>query len=175
MNPQLRSLLIFCGFLGLAPVLHAESQSHQDKVIQDIADELHSAPSWRGMDPDRDGPKLVAIMDKTRGLTEKEFQSLIERVLSNDRTDVDQLSKLYILNRFFFNVPDVKTSGKAVKRFGAWWIPENKPECFPLEKKGNGFVIVEGYRGGYMGQPYNALGEMQYFAKTYGTRFHASP
>lgn len=86
--------------------------------------------------------------------------------------DVSAMSRLYVLNRYLFNVPDKVESQKT--RFGAFsGIPTEANtinELWPLSMNTNGKLILEGKFSGYFGESYLAVQEFDYFNELYGRR-----
>ncbi len=84
---------------------------------------------------------------------------------------IDAWSKIYVLNRFYFDVPDSETASK-VKYFGGWGIPPQGKELvnilWPLAVNASGKIYLKGAFGGYTGDSYDALGEFDYFLSGYG-------
>ena len=81
-------------------------------------------------------------------------------------------SKVYVLLRFYFKVPtNEKTT--ATKYFGGWWgVPEKDSEVnllWPLSEEGGVLRITNDFTG-YSGEPYDAIGEFDFFNERYGRR-----
>jgi hypothetical protein len=91
--------------------------------------------------------------------------------------DRSKLSTVYILLRYYFYVPSWEHAER-VKFFGGWdGVPEKDTQfaiLWPLTENADGSVHLDGMFQGYYGEPYDALGEFDYFSDKYGPRMEES-
>ncbi len=169
--------------LVTAPGCHQGHQStHASTNVEQFAIRLDSAPSWLSSTPDANGSTRMAGLDKLG----RDFQKLpleearelvaIYHAKSFSETYYEDSahseSKIYVLLRFYFNVPEEELLENA-EFFGSWHGVPHKGNTvnllWPLSTT-NGTLQLTGTFGGYYGPPYNALGEFDFFNARYGRR-----
>jgi hypothetical protein len=86
---------------------------------------------------------------------------------------IDSMSRVYVLLRFYYDVPEYEDK-KKVKFFGGWVGIKEREErfniLFPLSKDDDGSLHTTGAFQGYMGPGYNAVSESDFFNRRYGPR-----
>jgi hypothetical protein len=93
---------------------------------------------------------------------------------SDPRTADDWLfARVLALNRYIFNVPE--KFPKKWKPFGAFFLAmpgDEAPYLAPWKKDAQGSLCLVGELLAYIGPPYRALEEFDYFAARFGRRTH---
>lgn len=86
--------------------------------------------------------------------------------------DTEELSKLFILSRVIFDVPEAYSVSQS-KSYGGWLRPLPKNNMYnllwPVESK-KGSLVLEIEFNGYIGASYDAAGEINYFAERFDRR-----
>lgn len=142
---------------------------------ESLAKVLHDLPSWVSMQE---------LGKEQRESASREYFRISKRPLSEIRqgvaayvrefgSNIEALSKVFLLNRFVFKVPSSVGRMKNVY-FGSWrGVPFTKDTVdplWPLSLDSGGNLRIVGVFGGYYGPKYMALDEFEYFAATYGPR-----
>jgi hypothetical protein len=140
---------------------------------------IESCPTWTGTGQN-DTQRKAAIMRHLQDLRQFNLPTLREglRRFVEEREitrtyDLDAMCKLFLLNRYVFDVPQWVPREQSVA-FGAWMgIPEEDSRInvlWPLAVNGAGHLELAGRNIGYLGADFRALDEFDYFAKQYGPR-----
>lgn len=92
----------------------------------------------------------------------------------NSESNLEELSKTYVLMRVLFELPEAYTRNDA-RNFGGWVHPGalTKGEynlSWPIAKSEEGTLTIEGEFAGFFGRGYNAPGEFDYFAARFPRR-----
>lgn len=99
-------------------------------------------------------------------------QFVFERKAAGKYT-VDDMSKVFLLNRYVFNVPS-KSKLKEARFFGGWvGIPCDETDVdllWPLRMGDDGKWELAGKCGGYYGDVFEAIMEFDYFNQRFGRR-----
>jgi hypothetical protein len=81
--------------------------------------------------------------------------------------------KLFLANRYLFNVPEWVSAERALG-FGGWFgIPQSEKGVnllWPLHREPSGRLRLVGRQIGYLGPPFAAMDELDYLEKEYGRR-----
>ena len=88
--------------------------------------------------------------------------------------NLGNLSKVFLLNRYLFNVPQLVSIDSPL--FGAWRNPIQDGQLdllWPFSLKPDGQLELSGMFSGYTGEAYRPMEEFDYFFKKYGLRNQA--
>lgn len=104
------------------------------------------------------------------------LKKAIERFIAERRGannySVDDMSKLFVLNRYIFKVPAKSKLGEP--GFGGWiGIPHDETEInelWPFAVRTDGRLELIGEFGGYNGDDFQAVEEFDYFNQRFGRR-----
>jgi hypothetical protein len=144
-----------------------------DSAVKDII----AAPDWTVMNEKSlliEGDKIIKILAKYCDLPSNNVRMLIQKLSeSGDEFNLSIGSKIYILNRMFFNVPEI-ADRSGWKFFGGWaGVPINGSRVsalFPLSITDDGLTKIKNVFGGYSGASYRGLEEFDFFLERYGRR-----
>jgi hypothetical protein len=143
---------------------------------------LDETPAWAGVEAG-DAEALAEIERRMRRLdtfSPEDVEAGARRYVASrsaggDAFDVDAMSKVYVLARYLFDVPDAVPGGRP--RFASFiGVPVREgvvDELWPWEAGPDGEPDLTGYFRGYAGETYNALGELDAFKERYGFRRRA--
>ena len=157
------------------------SGMHSDgkEKVQVLVDEIERCPAW-SRHTSNDLVVRQAILNHLRTISQAEsddIRSAIELFIAAREKagsyGVDEMSKLFVLNRYLFDVP-VSADPEGAKYFGGWvGVPCDKNHVdllWPLSLNDKGdLVLKNGFRG-YLGDDYVAMDEFDWFTKKYGRR-----
>jgi hypothetical protein len=150
-----------------------------DAMSQSIAAELDAMPAWADVSIG-DSQALAAIELAIRHLStddEETILSAIRRYIEkryevDGRLNVSAMSKLFVLNRYIFNVPEFAPLNQP--RFGAFiGIPAQDGlvnELWPWRIAADGELRLTGFFRGYTGETFQAMKEAEAFLSLYGLR-----
>jgi hypothetical protein len=139
---------------------------------------IRTMPAWSSLSPgDTPGRRrLRARLELFKTFTlpaiRKGVQVYIDTTSRYEGYGVPEMSRIFILNRFIFNVPSSVPRKKA-RFFGGWAIPERPAAVnmlYPLAKAGAD-LRVTGAFDGYFGAPYDGLAEFDFFLEAFGPRW----
>jgi hypothetical protein len=163
------------GFLILVTVaLSSRLIASQDAVVI-----LDKAPIWTSITAD-DQRTGQLVCETLRPLLEKdpaELRNILVKYVAGLRADdpdkLGSLSKIFVLNRMFFNVPDDDRLDN-VQFFGGWnGVPFGNGKVnmmWPVSMTKEGGFKIAGYFCGYFGPEYSPLDEFDFLLKRYGKR-----
>lgn len=124
--------------------------------------------------------RLIDVANKLCKLSTPDLRKVIEAVVDEVRdthTDIDEWSKIYILNRVAFEVPNKyskKARGNHGIFFGGWGgVPTSRNFAnirWPVDYRPDGKAEIVGSFGGYMGDSYLAVAEFDFFAEQFPRR-----
>ncbi len=149
--------------------------------VERFAIQMDSTPSWHSPSMHAgvpQWPELDKLGREFQKLSLEEARELVAiyHAKSFSETSYEDSalseSKVYVLLRFYFNVPEEELMEKT-KSFGSWHgVPRKGNTLNPLWPLSttNGTLHVAGTFGGYYGPPYDALGEFDFFNVRYGPR-----
>ena len=163
-----KCILIFFYFILRATLVGAE----------DVAAILRNVPAWTSISPSDDrsarllceelGPVLKVDPDKLRADLVRYI-----RIHEHDENALDEQSKIFVLNRMFFDVPSSDRQEDA-QFFGGWrgvpLINGRVNLMWPVGIDRYGQLVLVGRFGGYFGPNYRPLEEFDFFRKKYGIR-----
>lgn len=147
--------------------------------VEVLVEQISSMPAWSDLSSDNDEDRrqvieiLQAIARAPAEIIRQAVEAYIEQTARAEAGyDVSAMSRLYVLNRFLFNVPDKVELGRP--RFGSFFgIPSEGNtvnELWPLSKGVDGKFVLDGQFGGYFGESYLAVQEFDHFNNEYGPR-----
>jgi hypothetical protein len=150
-------------------------------VADRIATLIDETPPWSEVTAG-DQAGLRAIEDRLRPIKEYSVEEVVEglrrfverRRASANGYDVPAMSKLYVLNRYLFDVPPRVPAGRP--RFGGFTgVPTYAgaiDELWPWQTSANGEIRLTGAFRGFVGEAYQAVEEARAFQAEYGVRNH---
>lgn len=133
---------------------------------------LKRCPAWTKLAPHQveDRQRVMDAISQLSEFPPSVLRAAIQRYSKEVDGGVHEMAVVYLLHRFYFNVPQ---SARGVPRvFGSYWISNlsRNNELAPLERDGAGNLRLSGDFLGYQGGEYRALDEFDYFRKTFGRR-----
>lgn len=143
-----------------------------------VAKEIELCPPWSELKQGDDATRiqimncLEKIASYNPALIRQGMEKYVLITKLQNAYDVSAMSRLYVLNRYIFNVPEKAKFERAA--FGGWLgVPYNSQkvnDLWPLTFDKNGKLsLTEQFRG-YSGDDYQALQEFDYFNEKYGLR-----
>lgn len=147
--------------------------------VGDAMDLLHSLPAWSDLAQDATEDRR-AFLAGIAELQHRDTQILRDVVrgyrmrqeASPGGYDVAAMSRLYVLNRVLFDVPE--RVDVPMRRFGSFTgVPVRDgsvDELWPLSVGASGNLELPGRFQGYFGESYLAVEEFDYFAETFQRR-----
>ena len=150
-------------------------------VADRIVTLIEEIPPWSEVTAG-DEAGLGAIENGLRSIEEYSVEEVVEgigrfverRRASASGYDVPAMSKLYVLNRYLFDVPARVPAGRP--RFGGFTgVPTyagSIDELWPWQTSANGKIRLTGFFRGFVGEPYQAVEEARAFQAEYGVRNH---
>jgi hypothetical protein len=146
-----------------------------NQIVEKIISQIHSCPSWS--DIERGGIMKVEsrLMDSLAKVSENDIAMIREAIrilFSNPQQDTAMWAKVFILNRYLFQVPEESPIDD--KLFGGWaGVQVNNGKVnrlWPLSHEVEGRLRIVGEFEGYFGNGYQGLDEFDYFQRTFGLR-----
>jgi hypothetical protein len=140
---------------------------------------LNEMPSWSEITGENKAlsANLLPYLQNIAGHKTEHIQQAVTRYVeqseaSSSGYNIAAMSRLYVLNRFIFQVPEWIESGKP--RFAAFrGIPQKGNlinELWPFSFSASGELSITGIYGGYSGESFQALKEFISFNNLYGRR-----
>jgi len=123
----------------------------------------------------QDNNELRWNAQELQKLSTSEIMTGIEEYTQYYNGRIEPMSKLYLMMRMIFDVPQ-NTSMDQAKNFGGWIKPEQQVSgeqtslLWPLGYNENSQLTVKHNFMGYSGSVYDAPGEAMYFMENYGRR-----
>jgi hypothetical protein len=145
-----------------------------DDAVDAVVGILESCPAWS--DPNTKGEEILAhlaqLSARETSVIRSGMDRFVTRHLSQKTYNIASMSKLFVLNRFLFAVPEKEKF--AAPFFGGFeGVPYTQSEMnpmWPLSYGNGGHVRLSGRYSGYSGDNYRAVQEFDYFLKKYGRR-----
>lgn len=142
--------------------------------VEAVATILESSPAWSQADADR--TKILACLQRLSDYESPFLRAGMKKVvagrISKKEYDGATMSKLFVLNRFLFAVPEKeKFAGPFFGGFQG--VPYDQHEMnvmWPLSHAKDGQVQLTGRFSGYSGHNHLAVQEFDFFLKKYGRR-----
>lgn len=143
-----------------------------------VAREIGLCPPWSELNKGDDATRgqIMKCVEQIASNDLPVIRSAMEKYVSLKSSkkafDVAAMSRLYVLNRYVFDVPEKASFERST--FGGWmgvphdsqWINLLWP--FTVDEKGK--LTLIGQFSGYLGEEYQALKEFDYFNEKYGVR-----
>jgi hypothetical protein len=153
-------------------------REHRASDPHSIAQLLRHCPDWTKLnDEPSQKVKLVnSLAEFQQSETTIIRAGLTEYLSDKELHNVSGLSRVFLLNRFIFDVPQFASLEEP--SFGSWRNPVKGNEVeirWPFSKGTNGELRLSGRFEGYTGESPGVLDEFDYFAKRYGRRKQQSP
>jgi hypothetical protein len=147
--------------------------------MEEIKDVLVKMYPWARLEQNEMDLKKMILIDlkKISKYSIQEIRSGVksfidECINSKEGYNTDQMSKLYVLNRYLFNLPEYVDINEP--RFAAIrGIPVKNDKInllWPLEKIGKNELQITGIFKGYSGESFLALKEFDFFNEKYGVK-----
>jgi hypothetical protein len=147
-----------------------------------VAREIELCPPWSELRQEDNATRqqILICLEKIANYDLEVIQLGMEKYVSTRRSqkafDVSAMSRLYVLNRYVFNVPAKASLDRPT--FGGWMgVPHDSQSInllWPLTVDENGKLTLTGKFGGYSGDDYLALQEFNYFKEKYSVRKNAN-
>jgi hypothetical protein len=153
-------------------------QKEEDHVLN-IVRQIREFPEWTRLG-EVDTLVRKDFLERTDAIAQEEtaiLRKAVEKFVSELRSEhnysVGQMSKLFVLNRYIFNVPERSDRGKA-RFFGGWsGVPMSDRDVdllWPLKISTTGELSLVGSFHGYFGESFQAVQEFDYFDRRFGRR-----
>lgn len=154
-----------------------------DRETEDITTALREMPAWADVIIG-DTVALDAIERAIRRISGSDLDTLmsgircfVDECRRSEAFDVSEMSKLFALNRYIFNVPEAAPLNQP--RFGAFiGVPirgDQVNELWPWQAGSDGELRLAGYFRGYTGETFLALEEADAFRGRFGPRRTEGP
>ena len=150
------------------------------KNIQKIIRLIERCPSWVGIKNNDTKRKLILnnlmiISKYPIDDIEKSISQCVKYKIFSKNFDPAYMEKIYLLNRYLFDVPKFVPRKNRKVFSGFSGMPSNDRligEMWPLDFDKNGNLIIVGSEAMYNGPLYRADIEFRYFKTVYGLRRH---
>lgn len=140
---------------------------------------LQKSPSW-AKQPAPTEQDLVEIIENLEAISKYPTKDIVnavrifeENMNASDMGYVERAAKIFLLNRYIFNVPQ-QVKKRETRFFGGWFgVPQNGDEIdmmWPLASTPDGKVKIVGEYRGYGGDAYMMTRECEHCNKKYGRR-----
>lgn len=171
----------FLVFLAFTPQNAEIAYVHQDKEsIKNIVEILQSCPAWVSTSAEEREDRRH-ILEQMKKISHYDIQDIrdaliiyVNSVYSKTSDIHADLGKIYVLNRYVFDVPTSPLVEGKIRRF-AGWIGEPFEECeknwsWPLSIDNDGKLVLTGTLHYRMGPLYQAIEEFDYLRQRFGLR-----
>jgi hypothetical protein len=147
-------------------------------AIQEALTAISDCPAWSELQPGDavTQRRIMACLTALRGydlaVLGAAIGTYVTKLKREERYTVAAMSRLYVLNRYLFDVPErvpVGTRGFA----GFKGVPSDAggiDELWPFSRTPHGGLVLTGQFKGYNGEDYLAVEEFDYFRHQYGLR-----
>jgi hypothetical protein len=158
----------------------APGTSSADAAVNDLIHVIDSCPDWTFLSSD-DASGRQRVLDSLRPFQRTDtaiIREVVKRVESKYSKepgyDGHGLDKLFVLNRYVFNVPS-SVPARGAQFFDAWRKTRVREDgsadlLWPLSMDEAGLLSLTSPAAGYCGPPYRALAEFDYFNQRFGRR-----
>jgi hypothetical protein len=153
----------------------------QDDQVERLFKQIRLCPPWTRIKASDQQSKqnVITCLDSIANNDTSRIRKAVERVAHDEDTSnysVDELSKLFLLNRYLFKVPS-KSNMADARFFGGWGgVPHDEEHVdllWPFAVNSAGKLELTGGFGGYYGDIFEAVDEFDYFNRRFGRRDHA--
>jgi len=159
------------------------STSESSKASADtVAREIERCPPWSELREGDDATRqqIMKCLEQTANYDLVIIRQAMEKYVSIKRSekafDVSAMSRLYVLNRYVFDVPEKASFERST--FGGWMgVPHDSSSInllWPFTVDERGKLTLTGQFSGYSGDDYLALQEFDYFKEKYRVRKNAN-
>ena len=155
------------------------SDSPGRDAISNAVETIKSCPAWTRLSAnDKDAKQsLLECLDKLSREKTSVLSNAIQRFIAQRRAEgaysVDDMSRLFLLDRYIFSVPTQSKLSEA-RFFGGWiGVPHDDnlvDLLWPFKIGRSGRLELAGVFGGYNGDDFEALQEFDYFNQKFGRR-----
>jgi hypothetical protein len=174
-NIRLAWTILLIGLLGCAsnPAENADLSSETEIVAATKL--IEACPNWAQIRKSDGGERnrIIPILEEVNHYPSVTLRRAMERFQNSTNCGLDGMATLFLINRYIFNVPQWVLTNDATQ-FGGWFgIPEANGKVdmlFPLEAAPSGKLKLTGAHIGYMGAPFQALNEFDWFKRRFGRR-----
>jgi hypothetical protein len=155
------------------------STSQSNQQTQRAVQQIELCPPWSKVRSDQSAQQEnifaclenIAALDTT--IIRKGMEQFVLKMKNEGKWDVSNMSKLFVMNRYLFDVP-AELPLKQAKFFGGWrGVPRDDRAVnmlWPLEKNSDGRIIMAGDFAGYVGEAFDPIREFDYFDDHFGRR-----
>lgn len=175
------TMLLWSG--GLRSALHAQPAEKGLSLIQssnqvaEVVRRIASCPDWTRMSKldQGAGQQLIQCLEMISSnetpVLRAAFDQLVRHSAGERATSMKGPAKLFLLNRYIFEVPG-HVDRKEARSFGGWVQPESERANFlwPFRRQANSKLELIDTFHGYFGEEYAALREFDYFNLHFGRR-----
>lgn len=178
------ALMVGCSSCSRYPATRSNSQHGtmspvpSEATIDEIVNMLIACPAWSVMAED-DITTREEMMNTMEEVSKTDldilYKALVEyesRLKKLNRYDISAMSRLFVLNRYIFAVPE-KLPQDQVRGFGGFVVPVDDNgvnTMWPLAVGSDGNLVLVGFFLGYWGPPYQAVAEFEYLREEFGIR-----
>jgi hypothetical protein len=162
--------------VALVLTMLSVSARASDATINRVVRTLETCPAWTSASDDLSRKRILVCLESISkndlNVVRMAMERYIRIKMKRNSYDVDSMSRLYLLNRYIFDVPEKAEFSRPT--FGGWMgVPHSSQEInllWPLSFDRNGKLALTGRFAGYLGDDYLALEEFDHFQQTYGER-----
>lgn len=158
-----------------------ENTTTTGKTAIDNYQVLDRAPAWTELSGDPDEARR--LVDACRQIAKSDTQQIRSMLVDfcdekNGKDaggmNVDQMSKVYVLNRILFAIP-ATVEAQDIRYFGSWVLPDDVADSgnnliWPVTPLANGSFEIVGEFKGYFGAAYTPIREFDYLYEHFGRR-----
>jgi hypothetical protein len=148
-----------------------------NEKVRDVVALLDAMPAWATGDPIKP-ETCTAIKSKCEAIRVRFSHSIIRDAIvhvlqaADFKTETQTASKVFVLNRFLFEVPN-DADAATIRYFGGWaGVPIKNGRVdmlWPWCQGTNGLELENSFKG-YFGEGYDGVGEFDYFKTHYDAR-----
>lgn len=166
--------------LAIEYVENHRQNLNDDEVVEKVLMLIQSCPDWGSVPKDdlASRQKILASLREIAGydvtVIRKAYQKYIYNAKQKNLDDFSNLGRLYVLNRYLFNVPNLVPSEKIIsfggRIYGDPSFDLKTSWLWPLSFDASNNLLLTGTFSLYLGTTYRALEEFDYLHKTFGLR-----
>lgn len=153
---------------------------------KEIVEKLETCPAWSEIYPSSEmypdnakaRKQIVKLLEEIRQYPLDIVRTGIAEYVSKKQNsatgyNVAEMSRLYLLNKYIFAIPEKVPFG--LLRFLGGWLgtpydSEGRDVLWPFSKSSDGTLLLTGDFGGYKGPKYAAIDAFDYYHRVFGKR-----
>lgn len=148
-------------------------ESGSGSVAMKITRLLGEMPSWVESHAEQNEQITQTLREISSYEVDEVRRGVVAFVAEVDEPSFKELSKVFLLNRFYFNVPSEISLSEA-EFFGGWegvpYSAETVDLRWPFTKNPKGELVITGDFSGYNGDTYACVDEFDYFQQKFGRK-----